>query len=150
MKVGGIRPGETTGPRKAGKSGAAEKGAFDRALRGVIDDDGGETAAARIDSAGPVTGLEALLALQSAGAEGEDDPAAGERRRQARIGAEMLDRLDRLRLGLIEGRIPEAELESLAATLRRPRDPGLDPGLSALLDDIALRAEVELAKLGRA
>jgi hypothetical protein len=62
--------------------------------------------------------------------QGVEDPT--ERRRRAiRRGSGLLDRLDELKL---------------ARDLREEREEGAEPGLKAVLDQIDLRASVELAK----
>lgn len=93
-----------------------------------------------------VGGIEALLAAQSV-----NDAASGEKRRKKAIerGNSLLDRLEELRLAILDGAVPKSRLIELARMLRERREEGLDPSLSALLDDIELRAEVELAKLSR-
>jgi hypothetical protein len=63
MKVGGIRTGETRSTKKSDKGAKAEKGAFDRELRGLLDGDG----AAPLEGAGPLSGVDGLLALQETG-----------------------------------------------------------------------------------
>lgn len=92
-------------------------------------------------SAAPLATLDALLALQ-----GEGDP--GERRRRSlRRGHDLLDALDRLKAGLLAGRLSPGELQGLAARLAdRPESSG-DPGLDEVLAHIELRARVEIAKL---
>lgn len=98
-------------------------------------------AAAAGASASPLGGIDALLALQEV-----EDPLA-ERRRSARHGRDLLDTLDQLKADLLAGRVATDRLERLAAQLSRRR-PGSDPQLESLLDEIDLRARVELAKLG--
>jgi hypothetical protein len=98
----------------------------------------------------PVDALQGLLAAQEAGA---PDDATGGRQRRGRLirrGEDMLDRLEELRLGLLLGAIPKDRLMDLARTVRAKREQGPDRQLDALLDEIELRAEVELAKLSRA
>lgn len=86
---------------------------------------------------------QALLALQEV-------PDARERRARARRRAEdLLDRLDVLRMALLSGRLPVAEIEKLAVTASERRELLDDPGLSAVLGEIETRAAVELAKRGR-
>jgi hypothetical protein len=87
-----------------------------------------------------VAGMNALMALQ-----GVEDPT--ERRRRAiRRGAGLLDRLDELKLALLQGEAGEGALERLTRTLREDRPEDADPALTSLLDQIDLRAAVELAK----
>ncbi|HBK91095.1 MAG TPA: hypothetical protein DDZ68_05440 [Parvularcula sp.] len=93
-------------------------------------------------AAGPTASaaaLGALIALQ-----GE----TGGRRRNRAAAERMLMLLERLRDGLLSGRIPVSDLEGLAiAASAKLDDPDLE--ISALYAEIALRARVELAKLGR-
>lgn len=149
MKVGGIRPGETRGPRRSDRAAPAEKGAFDRTLREVLA--GQEDDPLAVEAPRALGAMDGLLAIQEARSSDEngDATARDRRRRQARQGEQLLDHLDRLRLRLIEGRIPQADLVALTRDLRARRDADLDPALVAILDDITLRAEVELAKLDR-
>ena len=94
-------------------------------------------------SAASVSGLadvSALMALQ-----GVEDPT--ERRRRAiRRGGGLLDRLDELKLALLSGEAGEGALERLGRGLREERPVDADPALNDLLDQIDLRAAVELAK----
>jgi len=108
-----------------------------------------ETPAAVSQNA-PVTGLggvsavEAMLLAQSVG----DQVVNEERKRRAVAhGENLLDRLEDIRLALLQGSISKSKLIELAQLLRVRREEGLDEKLSALLDEIELRAEVELAKL---
>jgi hypothetical protein len=87
-------------------------------------------------------GLDALLALQMV-----DDPVAG-RRRGVRRGRAILDALDSLKLSLLSGRLPGRDLTRLIAAVEGRERDSEDPRLEAVLDEIELRARVELAKLG--
>lgn len=90
-----------------------------------------------------IGGIDALLVLQ-----GEGDPAE-RRRRVARHGRSLLDALDHLKAAILSGRIAPSELIRIRDLLRQ--NPGFsdDPRLDEVLAHIELRAEVELAKLGR-
>lgn len=141
MRITG--PGTTTSAnaRKADrKSASGEGGAFASA----VDAAGTAATPARTSAASPVSAVDALLALQEA-----PDSSAGRSRGLARA-ADLLDLLEEVRRGLLLGTIPRATLGQLARLAREGRQPGLDPALAAILDDIELRAEVELAKLDRA
>ena len=126
--------------KKAGKSG----GDFAAALDEVT---GPEEAAAAPEGVGGVLGVGGLLAAQSVTDEGAPD--FKERQRRAKRGAEILDRLEEVRKGLLLGAIPKDRLAELARMVREKRERGADPVVSRLLDEIELRAEVELAKLSR-
>ena len=72
--------------------------------------------------------------------------AQEQRRKGARRGNRLLDLLDELRLGLLSGGLQPQVLSELARTVSDARAEVDDPGLSAVLDEIDLRAQVELAK----
>lgn len=137
MRVDGNRPVRPVAGRRGDKAGGVGSGGFAEIL-------GGEPASA----AAPATAANAvggLFALQEVG------DALSERRRKALSRAgRLLDRLNELQRGLLEGRIDEAGLADLAATARGARAGTDDPRLEAILDEIELRAAVELAKLSRA
>jgi hypothetical protein len=133
MRVEAKNPVGTTGvaPRKtAGSNFTLDETAEPR----------GATSAAAATGVG---GIDALLVLQ-----GEGD-AKDKRRRAARHGTSILDALDGLKAALLAGRISGADLARLRTLLRQRPDFTGDAGLEEVLAHIELRAEVELAKLGR-
>jgi len=146
MKVGGpsgpsrIQTSKTEKAKKAGKPGE-----FASHLRHVDAQSGEEIAAA--DQVSAVAGLGGILAAQAADSDGQPDYQ--ERKRRARRGDDILERLDEIRKGLLLGTVPKDRLATLARLVREKREKGADPLISQLLDEIELRAEVELAKLSR-
>ena len=88
------------------------------------------------------TGIEALLALQAV-----DGPLLA-RRKAVRRGRALLDALDEIKTELLVGRVGEGRLNQLLALIGQARERTL-PELDATLDEIELRARVELAKFGR-
>jgi hypothetical protein len=90
---------------------------------------------------GPIAALDSILALQDMG-------DAGDGRSKAKAhGEQLLDILDSVRDGLLAGGIPRATLNKLAVAVTRRHDSFADPKLQDVLDQIELRAHVELAKL---
>ncbi|WP_183204878.1 flagellar assembly protein FliX [Brevundimonas lenta] len=98
------------------------------------------SATASAASVSGVADVGALMALQ-----GVED-ATERRRRAIRRGGCLLDRLDELKLALLSGEAGEGALERLSRTLREERPEDADPGLTSVLNQIDLRAAVELAK----
>ena len=99
--------------------------------------------AAAAGAAGGVAGLSGLMALQ-----GVDDPLE-RRRRNIRRGSGLLDRLDELKLALLSGADGQTALQGLSRAAAEARAEDDTPGLTAILDQIDLRAAVELAKAQR-
>jgi hypothetical protein len=129
----GIEPARLRGSeRRTGKAGESFHVESGTTARG----------AAGLSSAAPLTAVDTLLTLQAVpeGTEGK--------RRAIRRAGDMLNILDELRLGLLDGQVPQSKLEGLLRMVRSRRDDVADPGLAAVLDEIELRAEVELAKYG--
>ncbi len=130
--------------RKAAPSGKA--GEFAAELDRLAGAD--EAAAPEgVDQIAGAVGLGGILAAQSV--DPEASPDHKERQRRAARGSEILDRLEELRRGLLAGAVPKDRLQELAHMVREKRERGADPMISRLLDEIELRAEVELAKLSR-
>ena len=90
---------------------------------------------------GPIAALDSILMLQ-----GLDDSTQGKSKAFAH-GEQLLDLLDSVRDGLLAGGIPRATLNKLAAAVTRRHEVFADPKLQDVLDQIELRAHVELAKL---
>jgi hypothetical protein len=88
-----------------------------------------------------VGGIDALIALQ-----GVDDPT--ERRRHAlKRGRHALDALDELKIGLLGGELTPATLTKLRSAAAYLKDGSGEAGLDAVLAEIELRVEVEIAKM---
>lgn len=106
----------------------------------------GSTAAAAtastVASSQSIQGIEAILSIQSV-----DDPTA-ERRKALAHGEAVLDLLEDLKLGLLTGSVPLDKIKRLADTVALRKASG-DAEVDRLLDEIELRAQVELAKLGQ-
>jgi hypothetical protein len=99
---------------------------------------------ASVNGARPMGGVDALLALQ------EVDDSGERRQRSRKRGDDLLDRLDDIRHGLLIGGVPRAALQNLSELVRARRQEIADPQLQEVLDEIELRAAVELAKYEQA
>ena len=137
MKVeapGTLRSGTV---RRNGQARPAASGGF--ADRLIADP---QQPAAAITGSAPIVSVEALLAVQGTG-------NAPDRGRDATVARaeDLLEKLDKVRLGLLAGRLPRATLEQIVQRLDERRHAVGDPRLLGLIDEIELRAKVELAKL---
>ncbi|RME62269.1 MAG: flagellar assembly protein FliX [Alphaproteobacteria bacterium] len=119
----------------------AAKGGGDGFASALAQSDGAVRARAPA-TATPLAAVDAIMRLQAV-----EDATQGRSRGLVAAGA-MLDALEDIRRGLLAGAIPAAKLRALVDALDAQRPPSLDPRLGQLLDDIDLRARVELAKLG--
>lgn len=90
-----------------------------------------------------VSGVNQLLGLQ-------EMPDATSGKKQARqYGDNILDQLDELRLQILEGRISKERLIQIARSVSARRAVASDPQVIEILDEIDLRAQVEIAKFMR-
>ncbi len=90
-----------------------------------------------------VMGVEALIALQDVGSPTE------RKRRAVRRAGRILDVLDEIKVALLDGDLSSEGLDRLRRAVREERANADDPKLEAVLDEIEVRAAVEVAKLER-
>ena len=141
MKVEPTAPRPATTVRKTGGSSITGSGGFAKALNDTQPSHGPQMPV----SVG-FTDMNTVLALQEAP---DATSRSRARKRAQERGSMMLDHLEEIRLGLLLGTIPMAKLEQLGQLVRAKREQIDDPKLLAILDEIELRAAVELAKLSR-
>jgi len=109
-----------------------------------VEQGAGDARAERVAEAQPLATLDTLVTLQ----ELPDQNQA--RKRAVKRASDMLDALEGIRLDLLAGLVPASRLSALLRLVRHQREQIEDPRLNHLLDEIELRARVELAKLGQA
>jgi hypothetical protein len=110
--------------------------AFAKALRA-----GDDTATAGVNGAQSAAAISPLLNLQEV-----DDSTSGPSKAKARA-EDLLDKLDEIRHALLSGGLSESKLNALSQVAQSQRAEVDDPRLAEILDEIDLRAQVELAKL---
>ena len=137
MKVTGPGTVQSNAIRRVRRESEKGGGAFADHVSGESQD----ASVAPVASAAPPTPVDALIAIQ------EVPDASTGRRRTLMRGSGMLDLLDEVRVGLLSGIIPRGRLQSLLDALKGRRESIEDPRLAQLIDEIELRASVELAKL---
>lgn len=135
MEVNGTGKVDRTTIRKVAKGTTSSGSTFS------VSSASEEPHAQVVSGPGPIAALDSILALQ-----GMDDSTDG-RSKGLKHGEQLLDMLDQVRDGLLAGGIPRATLNRLANAVTRRHEAFADPRLQSVLDEIELRAHVELAKL---
>ena len=132
MRVNGLAGAAATNtPASARRVGA---GGF------TISDDAAAKSATQTGGLRAISSVDVLIALQ-----GVEDPTE-RRKRAVQKGRHALDILDGLKVGLLEGDIDPSTLGRLKSTVDGLKQGSGDSGLDAVLAEIELRVEVELAK----
>ena len=109
-----------------------------------LPDDAAATAETRASIAPKASAnIDALLAMQ-----GIEDPVE-KRKRSVQRGKGALDVLDDLKIGLLSGNFDASTVSRLRDAAANLKSSSGDPGLDAVLAEIELRVEVELAKAGQ-
>ncbi|MGC9952933.1 MAG: flagellar assembly protein FliX [Rhizomicrobium sp.] len=134
MEIKGTSKIDSAIVRRAAKGATATDASFSVSS-------GAEARAQVVAGPGPIAALDAILTLQ-----GMDDTTDG-RSKGLKHGEQLLDMLDQVRDGLLAGGIPRTTLNRLANAVTRRHESFVDPKLQGVLDEIELRAHVELAKL---
>ncbi|WP_448188892.1 flagellar assembly protein FliX [Azospirillum sp. sgz301742] len=121
--------------RRAGKSEGSGGASFAKQLVGESSPTQG------VSGTSSVFGVGGMLALQEV-----DDATARESRGKMRA-QDMLDIMEEIRHGLLAGALPAQKLTDLSRVIQSRKVQVDDPKLAEILDEIDLRAQVELAKL---
>ena len=137
MKISSTRPLRPAPVRTSQRSSATKGADFSSQL---MDE---PAASGPVSSTATIGAVDGILAVQ------EVPSTTDGRSRGIKRGYDILDNLDDIRLGLLTGALPKKRLVDLGEEIKQARDTVIDPRLSAILDDIELRAAVELAKLDK-
>ena len=138
MKVEGSD--KTSGSKSTSKS-RAKKSSSDRMFDSMIHKAEETKAQSSIASTASVGALDSLLALQGEEGREKKEFKAGKR------ASDLLEHLEKVRLGLLTGELPKDVLSQLTYTISTHREKVMNPKLAEILDEVDLRAQVELAKL---
>ena len=132
-----ISPNSLTRPVKGGAGGSTKTSGFD----GMVHTSSNPSVS--ITPTQAIAGIDALLVAQES-----EDPASRASRQRMRIRAEkILAALETMRLALLSGHLRVGHMIDIADVIASHRERIMDPALTQLMDDIDLRAQVELAKL---
>ena len=94
-----------------------------------------------VASTNRISSVDAVVGMQEITDDNKDERGAKNR---ANL---ILDKLEDIRMGLLLGEIPKSNLEELSKVLQVARENSVDSKLLEIIDDIELRAKIEIAKL---
>jgi len=143
MKISKTGSAKQTASAKKKKS-TAKAGEFADQVRGTAAA-GGTESVHGVEAPSAVGAVDSIIAVQEV-------PTSTDGRSKGlmlQYGEDILGRLDELRLAILGGVLSKDKLTELAQTLRQKRQLSDDAKLNEIIDEIELRAEVEVAKLTR-
>jgi hypothetical protein len=104
---------------------------------------GGASETASTSATQSIASLDALLAAQEV-----EDPTQKAAKKRAYIRSDtILDKLEQVRIKMLCGNLTVGHMIDVADVVASHRDKIDDPKLTALMDEIDLRAQVEIAKM---
>ena len=140
MKVSGTgKTDKASGTSKAGGAKSTGSTSFSGLLGGVEE----ATETAHTSAAGAIARIDSLLAAQGA----EDPAEKGKRNKMKKRADGLLRGLDKVRLGILTGNVSVGNLIDIADVVASHRERIQDPQLATILDEIDLRAQIEIAKM---
>ena len=137
MKVSG--PGKTQGPSKTDKKKKASES--DANFGDFVTS--GAQAASTTQGSQSIASIDALLTVQAA----EDPMAGASKKRMRRRSDKILNELEKIRMAMLGGTLTIGHMIDIADVVASHREKIMDPALTSIMDEIDLRAQVELAKM---
>lgn len=143
MKITGPdQSSKTAATKKTGKaksSAAADASFFEGMVSGADETHD----AAHVLGANTIARVDLLLAAQSA----EDPMEKAANQRMRRRADKILRELDKIRLGMLTGNLSVGNMIDIADVVASHREKIADPLLAGILDEVDLRAQIEIAKM---
>ncbi|MEM6812215.1 MAG: flagellar assembly protein FliX [Pseudomonadota bacterium] len=140
MKVKG--PSKSQNTKKSGKAQNVSKG--DSTFGDMVANATSKSSSTSATQS--IARVDALLSVQAADSATE----RGTRQRMRDRGERMLNHLDTIKVGILSGNLTIGQVIDVADVVASHRETVSDPRLTAILDEIDLRAQIELAKLKKA
>jgi hypothetical protein len=140
MKIEGPSKTQKTGKSDKAKKANKADGSFGEMVTGAAKESAATAASQSIAK------VDALLAVQ--GAESATEKTA--RRKMRERGDNVLKQLDLLRMGLLTGNLTLGQVIDVADVVASHREKISDPQMTAVLDEIDMRAQIEIAKARKA
>ena len=144
MKVSRTRSVTPVSKKKVSKTKASDGPAFVSHLKNEKNE---SEDVSRVNDLGSINPVGSILTVQEV--DELDDGQQKGRRRLRKHGEDILNQLDEIKKDLLIGGIPKERLANLAQSLRMKKQETDDPALISIINDIELRASVELAKYTR-
>ena len=139
MKVTG--PGSTPNTKKTDKKDKKGAGGADSSFGDMVSGQAEESGSAGASQS--IAKVDSLRAVQAV----EDPTARAAKKRMRDRGENILQELDKIRMALLTGEVTVGDVISVADVVASHREKIMDTQLTAILDEIDLRAQVELAKI---
>lgn len=140
MKIGGPdQTSKTSSTKKGGKSSSSTGTTGFSSLLGADETEAPAHAAA----ASSIAGIDALLLAQ----ETEDPAERAARKRMHARASDILGELDKIKIGMLTGTLSVGNMIDIADVVASHREKIKDPALCSILDEIDLRAQIEIAKM---
>jgi hypothetical protein len=137
MKVEGPSKAQQTEKSKKKGRVASTGGGFSDLVTGGAEETAGASATRSIAQ------VDTLLSVQAT----EDPTEKAARKRMYQRADTLLDRLENIRLRLLTGTLTVGHVIDIADVIAAHREKIADPELTAILDEIDLRAQIEIAKM---
>ena len=142
MKIDGPKSSSDIAKKKDTKRTSTGDGAFQSLVSGA----GGADSTEQTGLSAGIASVDVLLAAQAT----EDPAQKASRQRMQKRASDILDELNNLKMAMLTGEVTIGHMVSIADVVASHRETINDPELSSILDEIDLRAHVELAKLDMA
>lgn len=141
MKIDGTKSSSDIKKKKSASKTSSGGGEFGAMM--ASQGSSGADASLGASMSSSIASVDVLLAAQSA-----EDPAQGKAKKRMVVRASsILDKLNDVKMSMLSNDINVGHLISIADVVATHREQIIDPEMSAILDEIDLRAHVELAKL---
>ncbi len=138
MKVGGTKGTSAAGgTKKSGNSDNNSDVDFSQYVQGA------SAGASGVGATQSIAQLDALLSVQ----EVEDSTQKPAKKRMQQRAHNILDKLESIRLKMLGGNLTVGHMIDVADVVAAHREKIDDPKLVSIMDEIDLRAQVELAKM---
>lgn len=136
MKVEGPKKTQSSGASKKSSGSGADGVDFSQYIKS-----GQETSS--VSASMTITSVDSLLAVQAA----EDPTERAARKRMRERSDKIMDGLENLRTAMLTGNLTVGHMIDIADVVASHREKIQDPKLTDIMDEVDLRAQVELAKL---